>query len=334
MSPVTIAPTLEELRALFLSDLPPKQRLAAAQSVIANEGGAMRRLQRLTADRDRWGYGVHQAAQADGYEVLAGQQGWGLFNPGRRADLTQWVFNQLEPAPDLVPWVEEILAGLGRADAQLELFLVPGDAANAALMNVCQGLSVHAQPGVIAIQVWPDEGNLHRLRANLARAITRAIRFEVAGPPKTLADHLAAEGLASQCAGSWVAPFARPDGYDATLQEIADRYGLPHYDDLEVNIYGNKLRAGDRKAPEAQPLPTDELAYSRQVIWEHLGSTDARTIAAALYGDELVGSAGHPTLGLSPYAGFQVAHKAVGEQLTQVDGRAIGLVTRALLSAP
>jgi hypothetical protein len=41
---------------------------------------------------------------------------------------------------------------------------------------------------------------------------------------------------------------------------------------------------------------------------EALDDTHPSAIAAYLYGDELVAAHGHPTVGLSPYAGFDVAY--------------------------
>ena len=55
-------------------------------------------------------------------------------------------------------------------------------------------------------------------------------------------------------------------------------------------------------------------AYASQVLEPHLMSTEPATIAACLYGDELVAAQGHPALGLPAYAGFQIAFERASER--------------------
>ena len=62
-----------------------------------------------------------------------------------------------------------------------------------------------------------------------------------------------------------------------------------------------------------------------------LDLSDARLVAAHLYGDELLAAQGHPTVGLPPFAGFEVGYQLVqaylghtGESLPEVIGKPTG----------
>ena len=44
-----------------------------------------------------------QAGAVDGYSVVAAQQGWGLFNPSRRVEASQWTFGQFRDKGVLGP---------------------------------------------------------------------------------------------------------------------------------------------------------------------------------------------------------------------------------------
>jgi len=61
----------------------------------------------------------------------------------------------------------------------------------------------------------------------------------------------------------------------------------------------------------ARPLDADEFAYARDLIGAALGATTPGVVAAYLYGDALVAPQGHPTVGLPPYAGFEVGYRLV-----------------------
>lgn len=54
-------------------------------------------------------------------------------------------------------------------------------------------------------------------------------------------------------------------------------------------------------------LDAEELAYAAEVIAPALQDRDARSIAANLYGDEILAFQGHEGVGLPPFAGFAVA---------------------------
>jgi uncharacterized protein YjaZ len=80
-------------------------------------------------------------------------------------------------------------------------------------------------------------------------------------------------------------------------------------------------------------LDTDELEYALAVIGGALDISDARLIAAHLYGDELLAAQGHPTVGLPPFAGFEVGYRLVqaylehtGESLPEAIGKPTGAI--------
>jgi hypothetical protein len=54
-------------------------------------------------------------------------------------------------------------------------------------------------------------------------------------------------------------------------------------------------------------LPDDDLAYSREVLAPHLGSSQSSVVFAGLYGDDAARTVGYPPLGLSPWAGLALA---------------------------
>jgi hypothetical protein len=126
----------------------------------------------------------------------------------------------------------------------------------------------------------------------------------------------------------WLVAFRAPDDWNAALQSVADIYGVPRYDDLLVNVYGTTASVGAERPPRALPLSAEELEYARAVIGSALDTRDARMIAAHLYGDELLAAQGHPTVGLSPFAGFEVGYRLVraylehtGEHVPEAIGR-------------
>src|SRR4029079_19030298 len=96
---------------------------------------------------------------------------------------------------------------------------------------------------------------------------------------------------------------------------VADIYAVPRYDAVLVNVYGATAPIGPERPPRALPLDGEELEYARAVIGGALGLSDARLIAAHLYGDELLAAQGHPTVGLPPFAGFEVGYRMVQAQL-------------------
>lgn len=62
---------------------------------------------------------------------------------------------------------------------------------------------------------------------------------------------------------------------------------------------------------------------------------DARIIAAHLYGDLVVAAQGHQTVGLPPYAGFEIAHRLVQSYLQRTGAslaEAVSKTTEEILS--
>jgi uncharacterized protein YjaZ len=189
-------------------------------------------------------------------------------------------------------------------------------------MITAHGLSCFGGvPGYLAVRVWPSRGNLARLGPALARVFAHNLRWANAphNEPATLGDFLLLEGLAAAFAAEifpeldapWLVAFRAPDDWNAALQAVADIYAVPRYDDLLVNVYGATAPVGAERPPRALRLDTDELEYAHAVIGGALDISDARLIAAHLYGDELLAAQGHPTVGLPPFAGFEVGYRLV-----------------------
>jgi uncharacterized protein YjaZ len=292
-----------------------------------------------------------EAAQHDGYEVLFGQQGWGLFNPTRRIEASAWEFEQYADV-DLLGRLSDWLRAFAEhfphsgQPVRIECYVLPADPANRAFMITTHGLSCFGGvPGYLAVRVWPSRGNLTRLRPTLARIFAHNLRW--ANVPwiesVTLGDFLVLEGLAATFVAElfpeqevpWLVAFRAPDDWNAALQSVADIYGVPRYDDLLVNVYGSTTPVGSERPPRALPLSAEELEYARAVIGGALDTRDARIIAAHLYGDELLAAQGHPTVGLPPFAGFEVAYRLVRAYLEHTGERmseAIGKPTEEILA--
>jgi uncharacterized protein YjaZ len=348
---ITVHDTLGLLRPLFTSRDHPRDLFARARPVLWGAEGPMARLASFASERDRGGFGVMSAVQMDGYEVLVGQQAWGLFNPTRRRELSDWEFalHATADTPGVSrAWLQRFAALLtgGPGVERVACFLLPSDPANGTYMAWNHGMSgFGGVPGAVFLRLWPSAGNLARLGPTLARLFAHTVRW--AAMPRdgtaTLADFLVLEGLAAAFVATvapdaptpWLVAFRKPDGWDSTLTEIAARCGVACYDDLVVNVYGSQQPVGGGRPPPALPLASDELAYSRAVILEALAVTDPRLIAAHLYGDELAAAQGHPAVGLPAYAGFEVGYRLVQEFLGRT-GRdvcaTLTLPTTALLA--
>lgn len=325
---IVVHDTVTLLQPLFTSRERPKDLFRKAHPILFGPGGLSEAMQPVMKERDRHGFGVMAAVQQDGYEVLFGQQAWGLFNPTRRRELSDWEFAQLaafDMCGRLETWLGEF-AGSFQALAKPEriaCFVLPGDPANRTFMADNHGLSLFGGvPGFILARAWPSPGNLARLKAALARAFAHNLRWANApsnGRP-SLADFLALEGLAAAFVSRavpesliepWLVAFRKPDDWEATLSWVARQYGVTRYDNVMVNVYGSAAPVGPARPPDAVPLTPDELAYARAVITEALAETEPNRIAAYLYGDHLAAAQGHPSVGLPPYAGFEVAYRDV-----------------------
>lgn len=336
MTRIIVPDTLAQFEPLFTSRERPKALFSRAQGII-NPNGVTHRLNHDLDDRRRNGFDVMQAAQHDGYEALIGQQVWGLFNPSRSRDASDWEFAQYQQVAilDLIERaVTECVRRLALTEEQaaylpqLQCMLVPADPANRTFMALNHGLSgFGGAPGYLLLRVWPSAGNLARIPAVLARLVANNLR-QVARPEGllTLGDWLVLEGLSAAFvetagiplnAAPWLVAFAKPDDWDAALAHVAQFYQLARYNDLVVNVYGGQVPIGDERPPQAAPLDAEDLEYAGEIITSALDVSDATTIAAYMYGDAIVAMQGHPAVGLPPYAGFEVGYQLVREYLRQ-----------------
>jgi uncharacterized protein YjaZ len=336
MTKILVHDTIALFQPLFTSREHPKVLFSRAQQPLLSPNGLMHQLQHALADKRRNGFDVMATAQHDGYESLMGQQGWGLFNPSRSRDASDWEFAQYQQTAIL----EQIERALTRCVERLELaeqsarlpqiqcFLVPGDPANRTFMAFNHGLSgFGGAPGYLLLRVWPSAGNLARLPSVLARLVAQNARH--AAQPRgllTLGDWLLLEGFAATFvamvgfplhAPPWLVAFARPDDWDWTLEQIAQFYGIASYNDLVVNVYGGQVPIGSERLPQAAALDPEDLTYAVEIIGAALDAVDATTIAAYMYGDAIVAAQGHPGVGLPPYAGFEVGYWLVQSYLSR-----------------
>lgn len=323
---VVVHDSLAQLQPLFTSTDPPNVLLERARPLLFDEGGLQWQVGKPTSNKERNGFYVMQAAQQDGFHVLAMQQVWGLFNPTRNRDVSVWQFSQFAQK-NVVDLVESILVELcellprSLLPDKLECYLFPADPANRPLMINNHGLSGFGfARGYLLLQIWPCDGNLTRLRSLLARLLVHNIRPLPVDRTPTLLDWLVVEGLASGLVekfidGSVQAPWGRwlsaPVDWSQTLNEIAMLYGLARYDDLVVNVYSSQIRIGAERLPAVMAMDADEQEYALDLIRDGLDEIDPNLIAAYLYGDEVVAQQGHSGVGLSPYAGFECAHQIV-----------------------
>ncbi len=330
---IVVYDTISMLRPLFELRVHPKELFERAQKPLYGPDGLLNLISAAMKEKAGGGYDVMVSAARDGYAVMMAQQMWGLFNPRRKQEASHWAFAQMIEA-DII---NAARAWIGRFDqfsgssglSRMECFILPADPANRSVMISSYGLSgFGGAPGYVLIQIWPSRGNLARLGAALARLFTHNVRWSLARRIKsaTLGDFLALEGLASGvvaqfCAESerepWLASFRKPDDWDAALDHVARIYGVKSFSEIVTNVYGISEQIGEaRGAPTARMKP-EEIDYARGVINRSLEVSDARIIAAHLYGDEIVAAQGHPTVGLPTYAGFEIAHHMVRNYLQQ-----------------
>jgi uncharacterized protein YjaZ len=346
---IIVHDTISLLRPYFTIRTRPKELFERVQATLLSQGGLIEELGPITKARSRGGFDVMEAAQHDGYQVLFGQQLWGLFNPTRKPEVSAWEFEQyanIDMLDQLNDWLRAFAEHSPNAKpARIECYMLPADPANRSFMITTHGLSCFGGvPGYLATRVWPSQGNLARLGPALARVFAHNLRWANAAQiePATLGDFLVLEGLAAVFVAEmfpeqdapWLVAFRAPDDWDAALQSVAEMYGVPRYDDLLVNVYGTTAPVGAERPPRALPLDTEELEYARALIGGALGISDARLIAAHLYGDELLAAQGHPTVGLPPFAGFEVGYRLVRAYLEHTNEslpEAIGKPTGEIL---
>lgn len=314
--------TLTLLEPLFVSTDRPSQLLEAVRPLFYAEGGLGSANSRMQGDGSR---AVLDVVQLDGFDAALAQQAWGLMNPTRSRSVSAWefeVFREAAVLGQVERWLTRWFTQLppSQQPKSFEVVVVPADSANRNLMVRCHGLSVGGFAGGITATVWPSEHNLARLEASIARAFVTAVRQQLT-PPQTLADHLALEGLAAAFAAEfsaspspWLIPFREPEGWSQELTRVASLYGLDSYEELVTNVYGTRL-SGETEAIPAEPLDEDERGYARDLVQSALDETDPRTIAAFLYGDFAVVAQGHAGVGMPPFGGMEIAHRAVAATL-------------------
>lgn len=90
-----------------------------------------------------------------------------------------------------------------------------------------------------------------------------------------------------------------------------ERHGAAHTLAERLDQEAYAMRIAGSTTPVLAP---DDLAYTREVIAAHLGTSDMPTAIAALFGDAAARELGHPPLGLSPRAGLAVALAMANER--------------------
>ena len=320
--------TVGLLEPLFTSTKPIKERLALGMKVLHGQDtdtSIFHYIKPVLDQRYAYGAAIMEASQKDGYDVIMQQQGFGAYNPTNKLELKRWVFEQFK-ALNILDWLKEkteYYAQQLKLDLpeRIEITLLPADGANRTLMVKNNGVSCFATvPGYIVLQLWPSECSLLRLEMGLARALVIQSKNHQKRPT-TLADYLKTESLALKKSAElfsddtpWLSLFASTDAWQKKwqkeLNQVAKICGLNSYAELRTNLYGNSVMAEDNDIPDAYIMDTEELAYAQEVISDNLQSEDSLRIAACLYGDDLVSPQGTETVGLAPYAGFEVAYKS------------------------
>lgn len=314
---VEVRDTLAELRPLFLFRGHARERFALAQQTVLSPNGVIGQLRR---GRD---FDIRAAVLRDGYAAIFGQQAWGMFDPRRTVEASEWQFQRfgdLDMTERIRAHLEDFAAHF-EGPRRVTCVAVPIDPASPLDMIGDQGLSCYAgAPGQIVVALWPSDGNVARLGPALARALALNVEWAAAAsrddasPPK-LGEVLRIEGAAAAFVAErfpdlgepCLQPFRPPPDHEAALEHAAGLLGLSRYAELRGNVYGALVTAADVPSPVVEPMDEEMRAYAWQVIEPLLSTTDAVTIAGCLYGDALVAAAGHPSLGLPAYAGFQLA---------------------------
>ena len=320
-----------EVRDLFCSRDAPRRKLTVAADLLNGPAGLVPAMGDLSLTSSRLDLAADRAARLGSWEVRAMQQGWGCFNPTRPIELTEWCYEQFD-RHDVEARVREALLRTAERIVfpdQIVAVVIPADPANLNLMVHGGGLSVASTAeGRVALQIWPDGGNLQRLEAALARALRIGAAWRQA-PAIRLGELLELDGEVTRAqvvAGEipvawseapWSLTVAPPPGHAATLQAIAEASGVPSYDDLHTNVYGQDVVATDQSQSVEDelskllphPLPTDQLDAADQWLSDTglLESSDPRDAAAVCFGDDAVERVGHPAHGFAPWAGLQLA---------------------------
>jgi len=333
------------MKPIYTARVRPSERLALALDTVFGTDQSLfptlqkdRRSTQLTA--------VSAACGLDGFDTQFATQGFGLFDPTRKVEASDWIYAEFER----IDLAAQVMTALQKAadtlnpvevDLPIEVYIIPLNGAYQAGMLRAFGLSTMGGGGRLMMTLWPSAGNLARLPHRLAWELARAARFTLHPEGETLRDWLVTVGLASHgvaatypdLSAPWIAPFVMPADWTQALQHAAQLHGAPDYAALVGNVYGHKIK-GINLAPQPAPLDDDEREYSLEVIRSALDETIPQRIAGYLYGDVFITEQGHPGVGMSPYAGLEVAHVLMGEALSRLGltlGQALLLPSNALI---
>lgn len=274
---------------------------------------------------------ILKAVRSDGIDLLEMQQQYGMFNPSRNKEATAWYYTEadrLNLTQTVVQTVLDCAVSLPQPllPAQLRVAIVPADCADPVFMRRQGGLSVYGRTrGFLLVRIWPTEGNMSRLGPAVLRALIHGIcRQEGA---LSLGEAVATEGIAAHwvqkrygpcepdCA--WMLALQHAKDWGSVLSQIAEWYGEQEYEDVEVNIYGSRVKAGNVGIVPPEPLTSDELDYAQGELAEHWESNDPIHVAGFLYGDTLLAEQGYATMGVPAYAGFAVGASLVDRFVRQ-----------------
>lgn len=247
------------------------------------------------------------------------QQGWGLFNPNRKVEASQWVFERFyeeklfEHAQERLELFADIFSENALPEV-LNVFLLPADPANRITMLRSFGSAFFATKDMLIVQLWPSQGNVDKLGALLARAFAQLI-WQRKTEPKTLKDMIEQEGFATEFvaqhypdkAETWALSIQPAYDWDDALRALSQLYGVKNYDDIPANVYGTD-GSSIARLPPVKPLEAEELEYAQSLLQENLTETEASKIAALLYGDDLVTPQGYMGQGMPNYAALELAY--------------------------
>lgn len=261
-----------------------------------------------------------KAVRSDGIDLLEMQQQFGVFNPSRNKEATSWYYfeeDRLSLTQTVIQTVLDCASFLPQSllPSQLHVAIVPADCADPIFMRRQGGLSVYGRtPGYLLVRIWPTEGNLYRLGPAVLRALIHGIRRQEGA--LSLGEAVATEGVAAywvqkqygpcEVDHAWMLALQHAKDWARVLHQIAEWYGEQDYGNVEVNIYGSRLKAGSISVVPPEPYSSEELAYAWGELKRNWNSNEPVTVAGFLYGDMLLSEQGYPTSGVPAYSGFAV----------------------------
>jgi hypothetical protein len=309
---------MAEMEPLFLSGAHPREKFKQAQRTILDPGsGLPSRLWHVAESPE---YAVMAAAFQDGYDVVAAQQVWGLFNPARSPAATEWQFARYREADLPAIATDAFMRCAARLPTmrRVECYLLPGDAANRTFMMHNLGVSAFASVvdgnAQIRVAIWPSQHNL----ATFSEVIERMCAHIACAGAATLGRFIDRETMAASFQKApWIERRLRDvTAWREALRGLADLCGVSSPADVPVNVYGSRSTLGS--LPDfwnrLEPLADDERDYTWELIRKAWDSTNPATIAAHLYGDAVISEHGIEPVGVPAFAGFRVAVEAMAGQ--------------------